>query len=272
MTNRIGFTANGYVDKKEVFSVYGDGEMCSMPRKSMVDVYFSAKNITLTYFNDKFDLKCGDFVYVEGKLEGVQGRVTGVNYNFKIKVSDHKRVIAVVDTNVSGKLFMAGSHFVTFDPSVLPSEKILTWFKAPTVDDDVYISGSDDTTFVLDDLSGLNVTPMIADRGCSYYKQNRVRYICLDGSKGYAIIEGTEAYEIDFEYRGGEISGLTCSCFCSFNCKHEFAAMLQLKETLELVEKNYSDEFERTGYFAAIAKTILFNFAIDGKEKGGFVL
>lgn len=48
--------------------------------------------------------------------------------------------------------------------------------------------------------------------------------------------------------------------------------MLQLKETLELVEKNYSDEFKRTGYFAAIAKTTLFSFAIDGKEKGVFVL
>ena len=113
---------------------------------------------------------------------------------------------------------------------------------------------------------------MIVDRGCSYYKQNRVRYICLNGSKGYAIVEGTEPYEVDFEYRGGKISGLTCSCFCSCNCKHEVAAMLQLKETLELVEKNYSDEFERTGYFAAIAKITLFSFAIDGKEKGGFVL
>ena len=272
MTMKIGFTANGYMDKKEDFSAYGGGEMCCAPRKSMVEVYFSARNMTLTYFNDKFDLKCGDLVYVEGKLEGLQGRVTGVNYNFKIKVSDYKRVIAVVDTNVSGQLFIAGSHFVTFDSSVLPSEKILTWFKAPAVDDDEYISGSDDTAFVLEDLSGLNVTPMIADRGCSYYKQNRVRYICLDGSKGYAIVEGTETYEVDFEYCGGMISGLTCSCFCSYNCKHEFAAMLQLKDTLELVEKNYSDEFEHTGCFAAIEKTTLFSFAINGKEKGGFVL
>ena len=77
---------------------------------------------------------------------------------------------------------------------------------------------------------------------------------------------------MDFEYHGGKISRLTCSCFCSCNCKHEIAAMLQLKETLESVEKTYSDEFERTGYFAAIAKTTLFSFAIDGNEKGGIVL
>ena len=33
------------MDKKEEFSAYGGGEMCSAPRKSMVEVYFSAKNI-----------------------------------------------------------------------------------------------------------------------------------------------------------------------------------------------------------------------------------
>ena len=46
------------------------------------------------YYNDSFDLKVGDFVYVEGKLEGYRGQVTEVNYSFKIKPSDYKKVIA----------------------------------------------------------------------------------------------------------------------------------------------------------------------------------
>ena len=96
--------------------------------------------------------------------------------------------------------------------------------------------------------------------------------IHIDGTKGYAIVEGSENYEVEFEYRNGEISQLICSCFCSYNCKHEFAAMLQLKETLELIEKNYADEYERTGYFAAVNKGTLFAFAIDGKEAGSFTL
>ena len=50
-------------------------------------------------------------------------------------------------------------------------------------------------------------------------------------------------------YRNGEISQLICSCFCSYNCKHEFAVMLQLRETLELIEKNYGDEYERLAHF-----------------------
>ena len=78
--------------------------------------------------------------------------------------------------------------------------------------------------------------------------------------------------EVEFEYRNGEISGLVCSCFCSYNCKHEFAAMLQLKETLELIEKHYAAQYDEAGYFAAVNKGALFAFAIDGKEAGSFTL
>ena len=48
--------------------------------------------------------------------------------------------------------------------------------------------------------------------------------------------------------------------------------MLQLRESLELIKKNYADEYERTGYFAAINKATLFAFAIDGKDSGTFTL
>ena len=102
--------------------------------------------------------------------------------------------------------------------------------------------------------------------------ENRVRYISIDGTNGYAIVEGTENYEVEFEYNNGMISRLVCGCFCSYNCKHEFAAMLQLRETLEIIEKNYAAEYEKSGYFAAVCKGTLFAFAIDGKEAGSITL
>ncbi|MBQ5321163.1 MAG: hypothetical protein J6K88_03780 [Oscillospiraceae bacterium] len=273
MAFKIGFTAaEGLDDKISTKSTITVKQIESAPRRSVVQVYFAGRNMTLAYYNDRFDLRCGDIVYVDGKLEGMRGRVTEVNYNFKIKLSDYKRVIAVVDTTVNGQFFMAGSHFVTFDRDALPVSKVLTWFKAPTGDDDEFIIGQDDTTFLLNDLKGMNVSAVIAERGHEYYMENKVRYICIDGTKGYAIVEGGESYEVEFDYLGGEISGLVCSCFCSYNCKHEFAAMLQLKETLELIEKHYAAEYQRTGYFAAVTKSILFTFAIDGKEMGRFIL
>lgn len=272
MKFKIGFSAADISEKNPAEIAYAVPQMRKAPRKSVVQVSFASRNMTLAYYNDRFDLHRGDMVYVDGKLEGQRGCVTEVNYNFKIKASDYKRVIAVVDTTVTGRFFMAGSHFVTFDRTALPINKVVTWFKAPMKDNDEFISGYDDTAFQLDDLSGMKVSAAIAERGYDYYMENRVKYICIDGTEGYAIVEGRENYEVEFEYYDGEISGLVCSCFCSYNCKHEFSAMLQLKETLERIEKHYADEYERTEYFAAVSKSMLFSFVIEGKENGSFTL
>lgn len=90
------------------------------PTRSLVLIHFPARNMTLSYYNDQFDLHCGDLVFVDGKLEGFRGHVVDVCYTFKIKLSDYKRVISVADTKVHGEFHFAGSHFVTFDRSALP--------------------------------------------------------------------------------------------------------------------------------------------------------
>ena len=244
----------------------------NIPRRSVVRVHFPERNMTLAYYNDRFDLHCGDTVYVDGKLEGKRGIVTEVNYTFRINLADYKRVIAVADTNVSGQLFLAGSHCVTFDRGVLPREKAVSWFKAPPKPDEEYVSGCDDTAFSLRDMKGLSVRPEIVERGHTYFMQNRVRYLCLDGTKGYALVEGTTAYDVEFEYAGGMIRALTCTCFCAGTCKHEIAAMLQLRETLDFVEENYAEEFKRSGYLAAVDKDTLFTFALGGKKTGSITL
>ncbi len=236
------------------------------PRKSVVRVYFPSRGMTLAYYNDRFDLKPGDFVYVDGKLEGKRGRVVDVNYSFKIRLSDYKRVIAVADTSVVGRFRIAGSHVVTFDPNAAPYKKALAWFKAPE-NDEVYAVGSDDgESFPLDDLSRMDVSPAIAERGHNYYAENKVSYISLDGTHGYAVVEGTEPYEVEFDFFDGGISNLTCSCFCSYNCKHEFAVMLQLREILDFITKNCGDEY--CGYFAAMSKEVFVNIVMSKSGSG----
>ncbi len=272
MTFKIsGFGAN-QKEEQSITPTYETYPQTIVPRKSLVQVRFPGRGMALTYYNDQFNLKPGDRVYVDGKLEGLLGRVTEINYNFKIKVSDFKKVIAVVDTDVSGEFHMAGSHFVTFDSASLPVEKVKLWFKAPEKEDEEVISSSDDSSFLLSDLKGMNISSAIAQRGHEYYLENRVSYLCLDGTKGFAVVEGSEAYFVEFQYCNGEISHLICDCPCACTCKHEFAAMLQLRETLERIEMHYSAEYTRSNYFAAIAKSTLFAFAIDGKETGHFIL
>lgn len=118
----------------------------------------------------------------------------------------------------------------------------------------------------------MKISHEIAERGHDYYMESRVRYICLDGIKGRAIVEGTQIYELEFECQNREIRNLTCNCFCSYPCKHEFAAMLQLRETLELIAKNYESQHKASDYFAAVVKGTLMSFAIDGKEAGSILL
>ncbi len=271
MTFKVGFTVSDNYETNTLLSNAAPSEEV-VPRKSVVQVYFQKRNMTLSYYNDLFDLHQGDMVYVDGKLEGLLGRVVEVNYNFKIKISDYKRVVFVVNRNVSGKFFLAGSHFITFDRSALPCDMVNSWFKAPSNCDDEFASGHDDSMIFIDELEKMNISPSIASRGHEYYLQNRVRYISLDNTNGYAIVEGSEGYEVEFQYNNGEISKLVCSCFCSGNCKHEFAVLLQLKETLEYIKKHYADEYECTGYFAAIDKGTLLSFAFDGKETGSFTI
>ena len=276
MKFKIGFNYDSYEhnapNKNTESTTLLDPAIVSVPRKSVVQVHFPSRGSTLAYYNDRFDLHIGNLVYVDGKLEGQQGRITEINYNFKIKLSDYKRIIAVIDTTVKGQFYFAGSHFITFTPYTIPSSKVRHWFKVPAKEEDEFVCGDDDTTFRLDDLQSMKISAVIAERGHDYYIDNRVRYISVDGSHGYAIIEGGDTYEVEFEYQKGEISHLICSCFCSYHCKHEFATMLQLRETLNLINKHYASQYEETGYFAAICKGTLFNFAVDSKETGTFSL
>lgn len=271
MAFRIGFMAERS-EKKELRENASVQEAMVVPKRSVVQVRFPDRGAALAYYNDQFDLHEGDLVYVDGNLEGVQGRVVDVSYNFKIKVSEYKKVIAVADTQVKGELFMAGSHFVTFDANVLPYSKVRSWFKAPAKEDEEYASGNDDTAFPLCDLSQLKVSAAIAQRGQNYYLDNKVRYLCLDGTRGRAIVEGTETYEVEFCYQEGQISDLVCDCYCTYHCKHEVAALLQLRETLELIEKKYPEKMAENQYFAAVCKPTLFLYAIDSRETGSLIL
>ena len=240
------------------------------PKKSVVQVYFPHRGTGWAYYNDQFDLKVGDYVYVEGKLEGYRGQVTEVNYSFKIKLSDYKKVIAVIDTNVVGDVYLAGSHVVSFDKNALPFSKVRTWYNAPGNEEDYEIGNDDSFSFPLDDLTKMNVSHAVASCGGNYYAENRVVFIEVNGAIGRAIVEGSENYEIEFNYSEGEISNLKCSCFCGYTCKHEFAAMLQLQESLKLISENYENQY--SDYFAIISKHEFMNMVMSKKSSGKITL
>lgn len=262
---KIGFSLQA-----EASAPYSAGadEPCTVPRKSLVQVRFPKQGRSLTYYNDRFDLRVGDFVFVEGSMEGQRGFVQSLSYNFKIRLSDYKRVIGRADDEVHGEFFMLGSHLVSFDPSALPYEKALAWFKGPEGEDGEFVSGWGEESFPLSDLKDMGLSPQAAERGADYYRQDKVVYLALEGSRGRAIVEGSRAYELEFVYEDGGISRLVCDCPCAYPCKHEAAAMLQLRDCLERIEAAYPDRFRQSGSFYAVSKTVFFAMAVNGKERG----
>ena len=241
-------------------------------KKSLVKVRFDGVYKEYSYYNDLFDLKVGDLVFVEGCLEDKRGTVTEVSYNFKIKLSDYKKIIAVADTTISGELLMTREHFISFERNTLPFSKISSWFVPPVKEGEEIVESEDDKTFLLRDLKGLNASLLVFERGEEYYFHNKVVYLQLDGEQGRAIVQGTRAYVVEFRYKNGEISKLRCDCFCVGACKHEVAVMLQLTQLLDIIEKDFSDKYNNSNYFSAIFKPTLFMHSVFSKSKGKIVL
>lgn len=233
-------------------------------RKCLVQVYFPNRNRQLTYFNDRFELQVGDRVYVEGKLAGELGVIIDIQYNFKIRLADFKRVLSVLDTDIHGELHMAGSHFLALEPEVIPLEKIETWYLSPQALEDEIFIGIDDSSFHLLELAQQPIPPEIRERGRNYYQSNRVEYLTLQHGQATAFVVGSHNYQVEFFYQEGFISQLTCNCYFTGFCKHEYATLLQFQEILGRLEK--------PTYFAAIHKETLFHFAIHGKQDGNILL
>ena len=270
MTLKIGFNSDKYAEQTTLEKT--ESNALSKAVKSLVQVHFPSRNMTLAYYNDIFDLHRGDIVYVDGKLEGHRGRVVDVSYCFKIKLSDYKRVIGRADTEVNGSLYMADSHFVAFDRSVLPFEKVQSWFKAPNNSEEEYVTGGEGTAIFLDRLGELDANSQIIERGEQYYFEDRVAYISVCSGQGRAIVEGSQPYEVDFEYNNGEIKSLVCDCFCTGICKHEIAVLLQLRETLRIIEESYKELYTQSDYFAAVCKGAFFSFALSPNKRGSVTL
>ena len=150
--NTIGFVTNTG-EKLHSSQQKGTAAAASKAVKSLVKVAFQ-NGQKFTYYNDKFDLKVGDIVFVEGSNEGQRGRVISLSKTFKIKLSDYKKVVSVADRSVKGRLFLGGSHLVSFEKETLPYEKVLSWMKAPEAEENEFVCVKDDEgeTFSLDDL------------------------------------------------------------------------------------------------------------------------
>lgn len=178
----------------------------------------------------------------------------------------YKRSVAKTDVPSIDQFKLLGTHVVTFARDVVPYSKVIHWFNVSQTEKRNPDEGRE---FMLGDLNGMTADDKIVARGRDYQRKQKVAFICLDGIHGKAIVVGTEPYAVEFEYCDGMIRDLTCNCSYTHRCKHEIAAMLQLREALELIQSNYSKEFAASGYFAALSKSEFCDCVMDNTDLGG---
>lgn len=242
--------------------------MIKLARNSVVNVYFSDMNKALPYYNDKFDLKVGDHVFVEGAYEGILGRVTQISYSFKIKADKYKKVISVADTNIHGSFKLLPQYVLTSDREALTYEKFLSWVKPPS--DEEYIVSYSDESFTLDSISHIDIDTIVMKKASSYYNENKVLYLELCDGRVRAIVEGSEIYEVEFLYKDGKIISPLCDCYYLGVCKHIYASVMLFDYLLKEISNKYPN-IEKDGYFAAALRSSFMDITANNENFEGSI-
>lgn len=234
----------------------------SGPVKSVVKVRFESRHVPLAYYNDCFDLRVGDVVYVSGALAGEPGVVTSVSTKFRIHTGDYERVLSVLDLTIHGSFTRFRDKMVSQPEIAISPEQFGSWVtppvdpKKPPVEwDDEVISGEGYTIDIqrIEDCEDL--TPKIAQRAVDYCKEGRVRYLCVRSGVGQAYVEGSKWYRVDFRLSGGVMTELYCDCPYPELCKHEAAVAL----TLRMLSQE--PDFQAEGDFMALDRCLFWQLA-----------
>lgn len=237
---------------------------------TLVQVYFAHKKDAYLYLCENIILHEGDHVYVSGKMKDTLGIVVDVRHQFKVRPSKYERVIAKIDTQLQGEFKILNRLLLSFDRKNLGKEKISQWFFSPQ-GEEPYISTYRPDPFPLDDLTQFPIEHARLERGLQYYKEQRVVYLCIDDRYGYAIVRGSEHYEVEFEYNNGIIEDISCSCYYDGHCKHEFAVLLELQYMLQIVEREFKNEYSKNRYVATIDKDVVWQMSVRWTNKGTII-
>ena len=250
MKRILGF---GREDEKNAAGQPDTGRsITNAPIKSLVQVRFPEINRTYAYYNDRFDLREGDLVFVSGKLAGICGVVESVNYKFKINLANYERVIAQPEVRLSGTYLPIMDKMVSYDADAVSPDTFRSWVKAPVADDD-----EDKPEFVMGEGYSFELDHFFEDeavdqevfhRAVNYCNEGMVQYLSVRDGVGTAFVEGTQWYEVNFRFENGFISDMYCECPYPGLCKHNLAVLITLRELLKKTEKDELTAISR-GFF-----------------------
>ena len=77
---------------------------------------------------------------------------------------------------------------------------------------------------------------------------------------------------MEFVYSDGMIYALTCSCYCVGNCKHEVAAMLQLRECSTALRKTMRVNMLLPATLPPLQRMCFLSLTVNDKTTGTLTL
>ena len=233
------------------------------PVRSLVSINFERMNHALAYYNDQFDLKPGDRVFVTGKLEGEIGIVESVTTKFRIRVADYQKVISVAQTQIHGTYAPKGGMMLSYDANALSADDFRKWILPPTEmgEEPEEIVIGDGYEIPLDDpRASEDADHAVFDRALEYCREGRIGFIAVRNGAGKAFVLGAKWYEIDFRLCDNVLREAYCECPYPGLCKHLLAVGILLRAMLQ------HDDIDLGRDFTLIAADRFWNMARHSRQ------
>lgn len=239
--NKIGFNIKNETVGEVSAKCYKPVE--ETPVRSVVTVRFDCGR-EYPYYNDKFNLKIGDKVFVDGKLYGKLGVVADVTTRFKVSRSIYKDVIAKLDFNISGSFKKCGNYMLEKGVDVVSKQQIISWFVPPYVpknDTDkpeIFLTGEGYSCKI----GELNCDENIIDNAFYSLENDELKAVVVNNGEGTAVIEGNNTHVVEFKISSNQITDIYCDCVSPHFCKHCAAMCILLSSFVknEYIESSNS--------------------------------
>lgn len=217
--NKIGFSFSTDENKDVITNTYEPES--DIPVRSVATVRFEDGR-EYPYYNDKFNLKIGDKVYVDGKLYGKLGVVIDVTTKFKINRSIYKDVIAKLDFNISGNFKKCNDFMLAKGNNIITKEQLLTWFVPPFVPKDEndkpdeYLYGEGYSC----EIGNVNCDRQSLDDAIEILEDSELKVILVNDGVGTAVVKTQHTHIVEFKIDNNILSDIYCDCVSPNFCKH----------------------------------------------------
>lgn len=222
----LGFDLRIKKEKAENVIVEPEGQEKVSVIPTVVEVKFEDGR-QYPYYNDKFDLKENDVVFVDGKLFGKPGRVVSVTDKFKISLEYYKKVLSVLDLNFHGSFKKELWYMINEGDTDLSFEQVKGWFVPLSEAEELFIKGKGDSA----DLEhGFEVSENEMSDAEDIVERERCLFISVINGEGKAIIKGKGGYHtVEFNLQDGSVlTDVYCDCIKPCSCSHMEAISMLL--------------------------------------------